>query len=238
MKKQIKQNILDKCVEGTDINYPNFGSWSKYETQVCGEWVEETAQVIKSYLHKGLGNLVSTKHTHTGSMGTTLMRTDYYVEFSGGELRKVGPSEVSHKSNYAYEKEWVTTGVTVEDWIDIQNEDWSTVNRIVKVVMNYSEWNETERFREVTIYGKEYANKDLLDSFQAATHTNPWILLSHSQPKMVYGSMRMDMEDDYRIKEYQKQAWDDHYAERSLVKDLMKFYFGPEKAKELENFIN
>ncbi len=233
-----KLSILDKSVKLTNKRYETFEAWSQYETQVFNEMVAEKAPIHRMLICKPVWNLKSHTETHTGCAGDANNVTVVCLVLHDGRVLKVDPPSREHKSNYAYDEGYEEEGVTVAEFMSVHEIKPEQVKFIVEVVQCYSEWNEIERKRSITIYGRQFKPSTVLDSFKEIHGLNPWILDVNAQAETVYGHINMDSEDLERIKVKQHNSRMRLEDDRVKVRNVMKFVFGPEMATRLVNFIH
>lgn len=207
-----KLSILDKSVKLTNKRFNVFTDWSRYETQVFNGMVTEVAPIHRMLICKPVWNLKSHIETYTGEGGYTNNVTVVCLVLFDGRVMKVYPSEHTHGSNYAYEKTYTYEGITVANFMSVHEIKPEQVKFIVEVVQCYSEWNETERKRSVTIYGRKFKPSTVLNSFKEIYGQDPWLI--STVPTTLMAS-----------------------NDRLKVRETMKFVFGPEMAQKLFNFI-
>lgn len=155
--KARKANVIDTCLHMAGFKSKSnpgtiaglFDEFRNYETQEFGEHVSFTIDVQKRTLADLPVVFKSSIYQWNGSGGQTDEKTLYFVEFTDSTIEMVKPDYTSG-SNYAYQETVREDGETINDCI--RRVGSRSIKRVIHIIWDYSEWNELDRFRSVTIY--------------------------------------------------------------------------------------
>lgn len=234
-----KLSMLDKSINIINSKYNEFSEWAHYETHWAnGEYISESAHINRMLIADSVLDSTPITDTHVGSMGETCNSKDYVIVKNDSSVVRVEPICRNHQSNYAYEEPWTEDGLTVREFMRKRGIKIDNVKFIVEIVENYESWNETERERSVTIFGRKFSPQTVLESFKHIYGKDPWVLHTTSRPETAFGWMNMDVQDYEKVRERQRQLDNEFIDNQTFVRTLMKNVFGEEIASRLENFIN